>query len=425
MTKAIVYKFGGASVKDADAIKSLFNLLFNRLRNPMIIVVSAIGKTTNLLEEILRQKYEQEDFYLNFTILRKNHLAICSELFEEGDMVFSMVENIFLKLEKELGKKLSAENYDRFYDAVVSYGELLSTKIIHAYFCKEGLYCIWQDAREVIITDDNYRLAQVNWQETEKQCLQQLVPKLKKMPLVIQGFVGGTIAGDTTTLGREGSDFSAAVLAKCLKAGSVTIWKDVPGVLNADPKRFSDTVKFDHLGYKEAAEMTYYGASVIHPKTIKPLANMKIPLYVKSFLDPSSKGTIIGDFDGDREVLPVIIVKDNQMLVTFEVTDFSFVSESHIHQIYAELHRLKLRVNVLQISAITVSICVDRELFKLERLLLEMRPYFKVRYNEDLQLITVKNYDEATKLRFFKTEDILLEQTTRSTFQLVCRPMAK
>ncbi|GGF47590.1 aspartate kinase [Echinicola rosea] len=421
MTKAIIYKFGGASVKDAAAIKNLSGILFNRLRSPMVIVVSAIGKTTNALEEILRLKYEKEDFYSNFTILRKNHLAICEELFEDEDLVFGMVENVFLQLARALEGELTKDNYDQFYDQVVGFGELLSSKIIHAYLCLCQQYCIWQDARDFIRTDGNFRAAKVDWDQTAKLCHQKLVPVLKQLPVVTQGFVGSTQEGRSTTLGREGSDFTAAIFAKSLGAEAVTIWKDVPGVLNADPKRFEDTVKFDQLDYKEAAEMTFYGASVIHPRTIKPLANAKIPLYVKSFVEPDGKGTVIGDFGGSKVSFPTIVVKDRQVLVTFQVTDFTFINESHMHQVYAELDRLKLRANLIQSSAITISICTDREVFKLEQLLAEMKSVFHVRYNENLQLVTVKNYDEQTKKRFLDHREILLEQTTRSAFQMVCR----
>jgi len=422
MTKAIVYKFGGASVKDAGSIKNLHRILLNRLRKPMVIVVSAMGKTTNALEEILRLKFEGKSYDDNCTILRKNHLAACSELFPPEDLIFSSVENLFLQLKRDLEHPLTKENYDQFYDKVVGYGELLSSKIIHAYLCSQGMYCIWQDAREVIVTDENFRFGKIDWEETANRCERHLEVKMKKFPVITQGFIGCSVSGKPTTLGREGSDFSAAIIAKSIKAQSVTIWKDVPGVLNADPKRFSDTIKFDRIDYREAAEMTYYGATVIHPKTIKPLANAGIPLYVRSFLEPEGNGTVIGDFQEERQVVPTIVVKDRQVLVTFEVTDFTFINESHMHQVYAELERLKLRVNLLQTSAITISICMDKELFKLEQLLDEMKTVFKVRYNEELQLITVKNYNEEVKKRFFAEKTVLVEQTTRSTFQLVCRP---
>lgn len=422
MTKAIVYKFGGASVKDASAIKNLHRILLNRLQKKMVIIISAMGKTTNSLEEILKLRFEEKDYYSNCAILRKTHLAVCSELFEEQNPIFSIVENLFLQLERDLEHPLHRKNYDQYYDRIVSYGEVLSTKIIHAYLCKENFFCIWQDARELIATDESFRSAKVDWSLTAKQCNKQLEEKLKKFPVVTQGFVGASSAGKCTTLGREGSDFSAAIIAHSLQAKSVTIWKDVPGVLNADPKRFPDTVKFERIDYKEAAEMTYYGASVVHPKTIKPLANMKIPLNVRSFIEPEGKGTVIGEFPDERHVIPTIVVKDKQVLVTFEVTDFTFINESHMHQVYAELERLRLGVNMLQTSAISISICVNEEMFKLEQLLEEMGSYFKIKYNDGLQLVTVKNYDEASKDQFLNREGILMEQTTRSTIQLVCKP---
>ncbi|WP_186757668.1 aspartate kinase [Echinicola salinicaeni] len=419
MTKAIVYKFGGASVKDASAIKNLHRVLLNRLQSKMVVIISAMGKTTNSLEEILRLKYDQKDYYSNCAILRKNHLAICSELFEEQNPIFSIVENLFLQLERDLEQALHKDNYDQYYDRIVSYGEVLSTKIIHAYLCEQNFFCIWQDARELIVTDESFRSAKVNWSLTAKECKRQLEEKLRKFPVITQGFIGASASGKCTTLGREGSDFSAAIIAHSLRAKSVTIWKDVPGVLNADPKRFADTVKFDRIDYREAAEMTYYGASVIHPKTIKPLANLKIPLHVRSFIEPEGKGTIIGDFPEERHAVPTIVVKGQQVLVTFEVTDFTFISESHIHQVYAELERLRLGVNMLQTSAISISICVNEELFKLEQLVDEMSVHFKVRYNDGLQLMTVKNYNESAKNQFLGREGILMEQTTRSTIQLV------
>ncbi|MDN3669606.1 aspartate kinase [Echinicola jeungdonensis] len=421
MRKVIVYKFGGASVKDAKAIKNLSNILFNRLRNHMVVVISAIGKTTNALEEVLMKKYQGLPYSLNNTILMQRHLEICDELFEPGHRIFSVVKNYFLVLERDLERPLTKENYDQYYDQIIGYGEMLSTRIIQEYLCDQEQYCLWQDAREIIKTDENFRLANVDWNLTKKKCEKYLLPKLDKFPVVTQGFIGGGSSGKMTTLGREGSDYSAAIIAASLKAKSVVIWKDVPGVLNADPKRFEKTVKFDRLDYYEAAEMTYYGASVIHPKTIKPLANAKIPLEVKSFLNPEESGTVIGDFK-ESQGIPTIVVKDEQILVTFKVTDFAFINEGHIHQVYTELQRLKLKVNLLQTSAITISICIDRQIFKLEQLMDEMKRFFVIRYNEGLQLITVNNYKEEIKNSILMEKEVLVEQTTRNTFQLICKP---
>ncbi len=421
MRKVIVYKFGGASVKDSLAIKNLSKILYNRLQNHMVVVISAIGKTTNALEEILLKKYEALPYSSNCTILKEQHLEICRALFEPEHRIFSVINNYFLQLERALVMPLHKENYDQYYDQIIGYGELLSTRIIQEYLCTQEQYCLWQDAREIIRTDDNFRLANVDWKRTQQNCHKHLIPKLVKFPVVTQGFIGGNESGKMTTLGREGSDYSAAILATCLKAKSVVIWKDVPGVLNADPKRFEKTVKFDRLDYYEAAEMTYYGASVIHPKTIKPLANAKIPLHVKSFLNPDEPGTIIGDFK-ESQGIPTIVVKDEQILVTFKVTDFTFINEGHIQQVYTELERLKLKVNLLQTSAITISICIDRQIFKLEQLIDEMQRLFEVKYNEGLQLITVNNYKDEIKNAMLMEKDVMVEQTTRNTFQLICRP---
>lgn len=422
MSKTFVFKFGGASVKDAASIKNLSEILFNRLRNQLVIVISAMGKTTNLLEEILLNKYRQKDFSSNITILKSYHIDICKELFDENSSIFPIVSNLITQLEKQLERELTKENYDYFYDQVVCYGELLSSKILQEYLCSQGYICLWQDAREIIATDDNYRFAKVNWEETKTNCRQQLVPKLQKFPVIIPGFIGRTSTGNSTTLGREGSDFSAAVLASCLNAQSVTIWKDVPGVLNADPKRFPDTIKFDELDYHEAAELTYYGASVIHPKTIKPLANAGIPLFVKSFLKPEEEGTKIHQTDRNNNI-PCIVVKDDQVLVSFKVTDFTFVNEGHIQEIYQVLNDLKLKVNVFQTSAISISLVIDQQEFKLEKLIKHLQDSFQIRYNEGLQLITIKNHQPAIIEQIIQGKEVMLEQITRTTFQVLHKPV--
>ncbi|WP_194776431.1 aspartate kinase [Pararhodonellum marinum] len=415
-----VFKFGGASVKDADAIKNLSNIINKRLQNQMIIIISAIGKTTNALEEILNLKLQGLEYTTNMVALRQIHLDICGELFEKEAPVFAWIDNLFTQLSRQMEKNLAKENYDEFYDQVVGVGELLSTRIVQEYLCQQQLFCIWQDARELIRTNDDFRFAKVDWEITQANCKKLLLSNSSQFPIVTQGFIGREAKGRTTTLGREGSDFTAAILATCVKAKSVTIWKDVEGVLNADPKRFANTIRFEQLDYREAAELTYYGASVIHPKTIKPLANAQIPLFVKSFLNPEAPGTAIGNFDV-QHATPVIVIKEKQILVTFRVMDFTFIEESHIHQVYRVLEKLKLKVNLLQISAITLSICIDHELFKLERLMQELRHFFEIRYNENLLLITVKNKEMNTIDGILKGREVLLEQATRTTFQVVTK----
>lgn len=420
MSKTWIYKFGGASVKDTAALKNLAEILRNRLRNNLVIVVSAMGKTTNALESILVNKLNGLDFSENSAILKAFHREICEGLFPEGHSVFAQVDNLFAQLKNQLEKPLSRENYDEFYDQVVCFGELISSKIVAEYLCYRDLIVLWQDAREVVHTDSDFRFAKINWEKTRQHAQSSWKPILENYPILTQGFIGKDPKGRTTTLGREGSDFTAAILGTSLDAGSVTIWKDVPGVLNADPKLFPNTQKFEELGYREAAEMTYFGASVIHPKTIKPLANAGIPLFVKSFLNPDASGTKIHEHAAPHEV-PTIVLKKEQILVSFKVTDFTFIEEKHIHRIYEQLQTLKLRVNMLQLSAISVSIVIDAQLFKLEQLLEKLKGEFEIRYNEGLELLTILKQKPEGIPSLMEGYQLLLEQSTRNTFQAVRR----
>lgn len=420
MAKTLVYKFGGASVKDSEAVKNLAEILRNRLRKNMIIVISAMGKTTNGLESILVQKLNGEDFSVNSAILKTFHVEICSELFPGNHPVFAQLDNLFFHLNNNLERMLTRENYDEFYDSIVSFGELVSSRIVAEYLCSQGLIVLWQDAREVIHTDSDFRFAKIDWGKTRKSCQSSWKPILENFPILTQGFIGSDPKGRTTTLGREGSDFTAAILATSLDAGSVTIWKDVPGVLNADPKLFPHTRKFEELGYREAAEMTYFGASVIHPKTIKPLANAGIPLFVKSFLDPEAPGTKIHELAAPHQV-PTIVLKKDQILVSFKVTDFTFIEEKHIHRVYEQLQALKLRVNMLQLSAISISIVIDAQLFKLDQLLEKLKSEFEIRYNEGLELLTILHPRPEEIPAFLEGFEVLVEQSSRNTFQVVRR----
>jgi len=418
MAKTIVYKFGGASVKDSAALKNLSDILRNRLRNNLVIVVSAMGKSTNSLEGILAKKLEGGNFSQNCAILKQYHLEICESLFPSNHVIFAQLDNYFIQLENDLAKPLSRDNYDEYYDRIVGYGELISSRIVMEYLCLVGLVVLWQDARELIRTNNDFRFAKIDFEKTRANCQNKLKPILEKYPVLTQGFIGSDSNGRSTTLGREGSDFTAAILATSLDAGSVTIWKDVPGVLNADPKLFPDTKLFTELDYRQAAEMTYYGASVIHPKTIKPLANARIPLFVKSFLNPEADGTKIHGA-AEPNFIPTIVLKKDQILVSLKVTDFTFIEEKHIHLVYEQLQFLKLRVNMLQTSAISISIVIDSQLFKLEQLIEKMRGDFEVRYNEGLELLTILHPDEDSISGNIFGHEILLEQTTRNTFQVV------
>ncbi|MFN3800791.1 aspartate kinase [Belliella pelovolcani] len=422
MSKAIVFKFGGASVKDAESIKNLFNILFKRLQTPMILVISAIGKTTNAIEEILKAKLNQEDYSLKCTIIKDQHLNVCESLFPKEHEIFEKVSFQFEMLLKELHKPLDKENYDEFYDQVIVFGELVSTLIIQAYTSYRGVSSTWLDARDLISTNSEFRFAKVNWISTQTKINEILKPIAEKSLVVTQGFIGKDTLGKSTTLGREGSDFTASILAYCLDASAVTIWKDVEGVLNADPKKFKKTTKFEELDYHEAAELTYYGASVIHPKTIKPLANKNIPLFVKSFLRPDGSGTKIHQV-AKANTVPCIVLKEAQILVTFKVTDFTFINEQHMHLVYSELEKLKLKVNLLQTSAISISIVIDEQLFKLEKLILSLNSAFQIKYNTDLNLITIKNPTSKMIKKMMQNKAVLMEQITRTTFQIVYKTL--
>lgn len=424
MAKIQIHKFGGASVSNALAVQNLADILRNRLRNNFVIVVSAMGKTTNHLEDILSLRLNSQDYSKNSTILKGFHLEICRGLFPEDHVIFPKIENYFIQLHHELSRPISKDNYDEYYDRIIGFGELLSSRIVMEYLCSQNLLVLWQDARELVCTDSSFRFAKVDWGQTRRNCELQLKPKLEQFPVLTQGFIGADTKGRPTTLGREGSDFTAAILAASLDAASVTIWKDVPGVLNADPKVFKDTRLFEELDYQQAAQMTYYGASVIHPKTIKPLANAGIPLFVKSFLNPDGQGTKIHQ-SGIQAAIPTVILKSNQILVSFKVTDFQFIEEHQIHEVYEQLKALKLRVNMLQVSAISISLVIDAELFKLEKLLQNLKSSFEIRYNEGLELLTILYADAEYAHGFLDGYEVLLNQTTRNTFQAVRRKAAE
>jgi len=420
MSATLVYKFGGASVKDAPALRNLYDILLPRLQTSTVIVVSAMGKTTNALEAILTKKLAGEDYASEWNALKNFHKDLCAKLFPESHPVGEQLETFFSAAREALQAQVSKANYDEVYDQVVCFGELLSSLIVSEYLGFRGLPNRWQDAREVIHTDSDYRFAKIDWDKTRSACQEKWGDMLHTSPILTQGFIGSDTQGKTTTLGREGSDFTAAILATCLDAQSVTIWKDVPGVLNADPKLFDSTQKFEELGYREAAEMTYFGASVIHPKTIKPLANAGIPLFVKSFLNPEASGTKIHEHAAPHDV-PTLVLKKNQVLVTFKVTDFTFIEEKHIQKIYEQLQVLKLRVNMLQVSAITVSIVLDTQLFKLEQLVESLKTAFEIRYNEELELLTILKPRVEEIPSLMEGYTLLLEQTTRTTYQAVRR----
>jgi aspartate kinase len=349
------------------------------------------------------------------------HLQIIHDLFTDNNThLINDIENVFVELDWIL-EEPPHENNAFIYDQIVSLGEILSTKIIAAYLNYTGLPCIWVDARSYIQTDNNYQEGKVNWEETSALIQQDFPKLLSEKMIVTQGFIGGTSENFTTTLGREGSDYSAAIFAACLNATSVTIWKDVDGVLNADPKLFPNTEKFERLPYAEALEMTYYGATVIHPKTIKPLQNKLIPLFVKPFLDHAGTGTHIGQFDQMTYSIPTIIVKKEQVLMSISSRDFSFISEQNLSNILGHFAKANIKINTMQNSAMTWTCCFDYHEEKLNQIIAVLKPDFKVYYNESLSLITLRHYNQASIDEISKNKEVLIEQRSRNTVQLVLR----
>ncbi len=355
-----IYKFGGASVKDASGVKNVAQIIAERGKNDLLVVVSAMGKTTNSLEKLISAAYNKSAEVSELLLsVKMTHLSIVKELFNEDEvMYFNEIENLFLELECMLENEQLLEDYDFLYDQVVGFGELISTRIISGYLLKIGVRNQWVDARNFIITDSRHRDARVQWEETEKIIQHRLEPLSKKNLLITQGFIGRGSKGETTTLGREGSDYSAAIFGKLLRAESVSIWKDVEGVLNADPKKFDNTVLIPELTYNDAIELAYYGASVIHPKTIQPLKAVGIPLYVRSFLNVHKQGTRVFEGHGSLNV-PCKILKEDQTLIEIVSRDFTFIAENHLRDIFELFTNHKVRVNIMQNSAIHFRCVID------------------------------------------------------------------
>jgi len=417
----LVFKFGGASVKDAGGIINLAGVVKKYTGNQLLIVVSAMGKTTNALENLTRAYVDQTDnMHLIYDGIKQYHFDILHELFEPKHPVFDEIANTFVEIDWMIEDE-PHDDYDFIYDQIVSIGELVSTRIISAYLNKDGLKNQWLDVRGYIHTDNTYREGVVQWDKTRESISKNIPALLDKCAVVTQGFLGGTSENFTTTLGREGSDYTASIFAACLGAESVTTWKDVPGILNADPKFFTDTIKFDELSYTEAIEMTYYGASVIHPKTIKPLQNAKIPLLVKPFIDPGAAGTIIKEDGMNQFVKPVIILKQNQVLLSVSTKDYSFVTEDHLSDIFRLFAQSQVKVNVMQTSALSFSVCFDFYEERFEKLLDNFKQDFKVKYNSGLTLITIRHHTENALKELTEGKTILLEQISRNTAQVVVR----
>ncbi len=411
-----VFKFGGTSIRNAKAIENVTSIIQSQREEKLLIVVSAMGSTTDALEQIVSIAQSGKNITPQIDKLVHYHLQVMRELFPERHPIYAEFEKVSEQLQSEAVRQ---GDFDQIYDQVVSLGEVMSTKILSYYLNLKGLPVQWIDARQYLRTDRTFREGRINWEETAKK-IQPLGKILSEKIILTQGFLGSTQDGLTTTLGREGSDYSAAIFASCLNADSVTIWKDVPGVMNADPKRLPSASVFEELPFKEAAEMTYYGAAIIHPKTIKPLANKSIPLRVKSFVDPSLPGTVIHECKIAR-LLPLIVFKENQCLISCQVTDYSFINEHQIGIILQTLSEHNLKINVMQNSAISFSFCVDFRENKILKLIDHLGKHFEVFYNTGLTLITVKNYDSALYQEYRNQKGVILEQSSRSTLQVLVK----
>ncbi len=419
-----VFKFGGASVKDAASIKNSSAIIQKYAKEPTVIVISAMGKITNQLEKLVKAYFFAEgDVNLILAEIKNFHLSIVDELFpNKKSTIYADLENVFVELLWAL-EEAPAFSYDQHYDQIVCQGEILSTKIVSAYLNENGIQNTWLDARGIIQTDNSYREGIVDYELSESLVKSTLLPQLNNKAIVVtQGFIGGTSENYSTTLGREGSDYTAALLAYFVDARQVIIWKDVPGVLNADPKYFKNTKKIDELSYHDAIELTYFGISVIHPKTIKPLQNKNIPLLVKSFLQPEEKGTVIKNID-KRIQIPSYIFKTDQILLSIQPKDFSFIVEQNLSVVFNLFSKHAVRINMMQNSAISFSVCTDDDAQKIAVLMTDLQQQFKVLYNKNVQLMTIRNYDQDIISKLSEGKIILIEQRSRNTHQMVMKEM--
>ncbi len=417
-----VFKFGGASVKDAQGVRNLADILKKYAPKNLLVVVSAMGKTTNALEELNEAYMAGESSTTTlFESIKAYHWAIVTDLFPDTKhAIYDDLANTFVEIDWIL-EEPPHPDAEFNYDQLVSIGEVLSTKIIAHFVQSLGILCKWVDARNYIQTDNTYREGQVDWEKTT-QLINESIPGILKTEIAVtQGFIGNTSENFTTTLGREGSDYSAAIFAFGLKAESLTIWKDVPGVLNADPKLFSDTQKYEQLSYAEALEMTYYGATIIHPKTIKPLQNAGISLLVKPFNAPNESGTLISDKADNQNLIPAIIVKKNQVLISISTTDFSFITENHLSELFATFAQLHIKLNTMQISALSFSVCIDYDAKRFQKLQELLANSFKFKYNEALELITIRHFTTEKIDELSAGRKVYMEQLSRNTAQLVVK----
>ncbi len=413
----IVYKFGGASVKDASAVRHISKILKSSPR-PLIVVISAMGKITNALEEVVNAYFDHHQLPVNeaFQRVRNFHQSMVDDLMKTNTSFQKQLNELLDALWKRLEQEPSL-NYDFEYDQIVSFGEVISTAIVSGYLNQEGILNKWVDIRPVLKTNDVYRDAGIDW-PLSTRFIKATFSFVDTNLYITQGFIGSTQNNLTTTLGREGSDYSAAILGHVMDASHVTIWKDVAGVLNADPRWYPNAVKLDEISYWEAIELTYFGAQVIHPKTLKPLQNKLIPLHVKSFINSNASGTIIKHIDNEKILMPVFILKQNQIFVTISPRDFSFIMEDNLSDIFATFSQFRVKMNLMQNSALNFSACIDTNR-NVDSLYIALKKRYTVRYNEDVELITIRHYNEDAIGQMTDNKEVIDSQITRKTARFV------
>lgn len=419
-----VFKFGGASIENADRAKKVGTIIQKHSTGPMLVVISAMGKTTNALEEIVNLLFDnkKEEALINLAELKEKHREFAQELLGQN---ISGIENKLNELFTEIEWTLSEpkeRGYNYFYDQIVSVGELASTSIITLYLTFLGIDNQWIDARDIIRTNNTYRDAKIDWNFTEKRINEVISPIINAGKLVLtQGFIGATDENNSTTLGREGSDFSAAIFAYLLNAESVTIWKDVPSLLSADPKQFENTVAIPNISYRETIEMAFYGAQVIHPKTLKPLHNKNIPLHVKCFLDESLPGTTVQSQEDFINYPPMMVWKKNQVLISLTTADLSFITEGNLANLYSIFYSHKAKMNIIQNGAIGFVTCIDNRTEKIENLINELSEEYQVKHSSGLDILTIRHYQDECEQEFIKNRDVLLTQKTKTTMKFVLK----
>jgi aspartate kinase len=413
-----IFKFGGASVKDAEGVKNVAKIIQSEGNSDTLVVISAMGKITNAFEEVIDAYYHKsEELPSKLTFIDGYHKNIMNALFDKNDTVYQEIDILFGELGWFLARNTS-QRYNYVYDQIICFGELLSTKIVSAYLAKLGIHNTWFDVRNYIKTDSNYRDAKVDWKLTE----QIIASKVDTSKLnITQGFLAGNDTENTTTLGREGSDYTAGIFAYCLNAESVTIWKDVEGVLNADPRVFEKTTLLKQISYEEAIEMAFYGASVIHPKTLQPLQKKEIPLLVRSFINPKEPGTRVSKGVLLEPYIPCFIVKKNQILVSISALDFSFMVENNISFIFQKLHEYQLKVNLIQNSAISFSVCVDNKFHTFDDFYQDLKNEFKMEVQKEVDLFTVRHFDDKAIKTIEEKGASLLTQVNKETLQMVVK----